>query len=170
MNWHTRGFLLLALFTLQLPFLSDAQAASVMYLADGNTDTLNTVDIATGSATVVGGFGVDAVNVGLTYDANNDQLLMTSRFAANNSGLYSVNQSNGAISLIGETGISAITGLAYDNASQTLYAGSGFEDALYRLNTSTASAALIGSFNIAPPANITGHMGSRSILSARKRT
>ena len=125
-------------------------AATVAFMADGETDSLYSVDLNNGSATLVGTFGIDASFVGLAYDSINDDLYMSSISGGPPaaSSLYRVNQSSGAATFVGNTGITNVTGLAFDAMTGDIFASSGADDALYRVNPTNASSTLVGSFGL----------------------
>ena len=130
--------------------ITQVRAASVTYLADGQTDSLYTVDVTTGAASLIGSFGIDATFVGLAYDSTNDELFISSITGGSPapSFLYRVDQGSGAATLVGNTGITNVTGLAFDAATGELFASSGADDSLYRVNPSNASASFVGSLGV----------------------
>jgi hypothetical protein len=85
---------------------------------------------------------------GLTYDSNHNILYGTSH-----NDLYTINTTTGAATLVGATGFTNDEeGIAYDNATNTLYLNTATDpnhtlvnnDSLYTLNTSTGAATLVG--------------------------
>ena len=80
---------------------------------------------------------------GLAYDANDDILYGVRN--SSNSELFTIDQSTGAESKIGDTGVNDIVGLAYDNATRTIWAstngsaGTGGIGSFYRLDHTDAS-------------------------------
>lgn len=128
------------------------RAESVFFMADGNTSTLWSIDPITGDAAAVGSLGIDASFIGMAYDVVSDTLYLTST-TNSVTGLYVVNQSTGAASLVGATGVLNITGLAFDPVGGVLYGGSGATDALYTVDQNTGVATEVGGFGV----NVGGH-------------
>jgi hypothetical protein len=60
------------------------------------------------------------------------------------SGLYSLDPTTGASTLIGFTGIGPVSGLAYDGATMYGIVGSGPVDSLYTIDLTTGIASLVG--------------------------
>ncbi|MEO1529267.1 MAG: hypothetical protein AAFX06_27930 [Planctomycetota bacterium] len=136
--------------------LSPTFGAPVLFMADGETNAIYTVDVNSGAASLVGPMGFESGFVGLGYDSLEGDLLMTSSINGNSPGasvLYRVNQQSGAANQIGNTGIANLTGLAFDPNRQTMFGGSGNNDALYSINTNTGATTLVGSFGV----NVGGH-------------
>ncbi|QEF98259.1 hypothetical protein Mal15_23080 [Stieleria maiorica] len=138
---------LCGIIALLLLFRTPACADPVLFLVDGNTSSLWSVNPTNGSATQVGNLGVTASLMGLAYDTVNDQLYMTSTSDIN-SQLYRVDMTTGQANLVGDTGFQAITGLTFDPASQVLYGGSGASDSLFTLDRVTGAATTVGSFGV----------------------
>lgn len=63
---------------------------------------------------------------------------------SDNSNIWQLDNTSGAMYLIGDAGVS-LTGLAYDNSTDTLYGCSSIE--LFTINQANGDASLIGSFN-----------------------
>ncbi|MCC9599551.1 hypothetical protein LOC67_03185 [Stieleria sp. JC731] len=124
-------------------------AETTLFLADGQTDSLWTVDLQTGFATEVGSLGLDANYVGLTYNGNDGQLYLSSNSGADTANnLYVVDQMTGAASLVGNTGVANLTGLAFDPVNKVMYGGTGTGNSLYTINTTNASTTLVGSYGV----------------------
>ncbi|QDV81681.1 PEP-CTERM sorting domain-containing protein [Planctomycetes bacterium TBK1r] len=127
-------------------------AEPVLYLADGNSSSLWTVNTTTGNATRVGSLGLTPSLIGLAYDSVDGNLLMTSSNGVN-SQLFRLDQSTGQASLVGDTGFQAISGLAFDPNSQVLYGGSGATDSLFTIDRTTGAATPVGAYGV----NVGGH-------------
>lgn len=109
-------------------------------------NTLVRIDTTTLAITNIGDVGVEVTNGGLAYDPNTDILYMVD--GRSTAGLYSVDRSTGAASLIGTHGLLDLAGLAFDPNNNILY-GSTYSvpvdgGALHTLNTGTAAATLVG--------------------------
>ena len=111
-----------------------------LYMIGGRGNpNLYTVDPSTGTATLIGLYGV-ADLFGLAFDSRNNTLYGT-QFSGG-SGLYELNTSTGAATLIG-TLTNQIGGLAYNPFTDALV---GMEDGagdLYEINRSDASQTLL---------------------------
>ena len=121
-------------------------ANNKLYMVDGEggTNSLYTVNLTTGAATLVGSHGLSEL-FGLAFDSSNNTLY-GSQFIQNTP-LRTMNTSTGAATAVGSA-ISAndrIGALAYDSTNNTLY---GLEDCLgcaqlFTINTSTGVGTLL---------------------------
>lgn len=142
-----------------LLFLStsaSSRADPVLFMADGQTNSIYTVDTLTGAATLVGNTGIDVGFVGLGFDSFTDELFMSSSINGDQPGeslLYRISPDSGTATFVGSTGVANLTGLAFDRSRQRMFAGTGNSDMLYSLNTSNATASLVGEFGV----NVGGH-------------
>jgi hypothetical protein len=120
-----------------------------LFAVAGGMNVLTRINPTSGSASVVGTLGLagqgdpqrnDALDLNMTFGCD-DTLWLVSAYAGK---LWKVDQATGATTLVGETG-HTITGLvARGNA---LYgAGGKGDNNLYRVNTRTGEARLIGSY------------------------
>lgn len=117
----------------------------------GASDTLKSlvrVNTDTGSASVVGNFGLagqgtgalDTLDLGMAFDCNGSLWLSS----ATTHKLWKVDPRSAATTLVGDMGV-AITGLVARDG--VLYGAAGRGDnTLYRINTATAKATAIGAF------------------------
>ena len=120
-----------------------------LYGAAGGMNALARIDAGSGAATIVGSFGLngegdpqrnDALDLGMTFGCDGT-LWLVSAYAGK---LWTVNPANGATTLIGATG-HTITGLvAVGNA--LFGAGARGDNNLYRVDTKTGAATIVGSF------------------------
>lgn len=115
---------------------------NIMYMIGGRgNNSLYTVNLDTGAATLVGAHGIDDL-FGLTYDSSTGTLYATTRFRSES--LYTIDQTTGASTLVG--GISpapGLDGLAYDTNRDRLvglYSGPGD---LYEVNRANGSTTLL---------------------------
>lgn len=92
----------------------------VLYGVGIGNDTLFSIETQTGISTAVGRLGGGYYSIeGLAYDSTTDRLLGVSD---SNGGLYAINRSSGAASMVGQTGVSVLfAGLDYDPNSRKLY-------------------------------------------------
>lgn len=122
----------------------------VLYGADGDNNALVTVNRATGGTTIVGAFSAAAPTpiAGLGYDPVADVL-----YGIDQTSLYSINRTTGAVTLIGPLGVTLGGGdvgiaLDYDDETATLYAADRPNQNLYRVDTTTGAASLIGAMGV----------------------
>ncbi len=128
---------------------SQAARAAILYvLGHGPDAILARDDTSTSAVTVVGATGVNVAfgdlaaspAAGLAYMTDGRQL------GAANSSLFTLNLATGAATLIGNTGIPDLFGLAYDPDTSTLF-GTTYSEGkvgLYSINMSTGAATFIG--------------------------
>ena len=122
---------------------------NVFYTVAGGFGALARIDPATGHATPVGSLGLsgqgdpqrnDALDLSMTIDCDGT-LWLVSAYAGK---LWTVNPSNGATTLVGDTG-HTITGIvAHGNVMYG--AGGRGDNGFYRIDTRTGAATEIGSF------------------------
>lgn len=115
-------------------------------VADG-TDTVQRGDPVTGAMTNVGLLGVTYAFGDLAW-GNNTLFMVDGRGAR---GLYSVNTSTGAATLIGLHNVTDLFAIAFHPGTNTLYGAAG--TSLYRLNTSTGAATLVGATGVTAALN-----------------
>lgn len=108
-----------------------ASAGPILWVGDGD-GTLGTVDVATGSATVIGEMGLTMTDIAFDPFGN----LWGITFGQ----LYQIDHSNAAITLVGNLGTS-LNSLVF-GADGTLYAAN---NGLYTIDTNTGAATLVGS-------------------------
>jgi hypothetical protein len=110
-----------------------------VYGLDAGSGRLFTVNADTGAANAITGDLFTGNANGLAYDANRDRL-----WVANNLGQVSFyDLGTGSSGLIGSTTLTNLEGLAYNAATDTLYAISDTDDRLYTLDTTTLAATAI---------------------------
>lgn len=107
-----------------------AHAAPVLWI-DDSLGQLGTVDVATGTVSLIGNMGVTMTDIAFDPLGNLYGISFTS--------LYSINRYTAAATIIGSTGISS-NSLVF-GSDGTLYTAN---TSLYRLNTSTGASSLIG--------------------------
>ena len=111
--------------------------------SDDGQDKLIKINPSTGVGVEVGKFNVSGgIRAPGLAISNTGVIYLSSE--KDNTPLYSVNKLTGEATLIGETGIEDITGLAFLDG--ILYGVSDETDSLYTLNTSTGVATLVGAF------------------------
>lgn len=115
----------------------------ILWGASLANDSLYTINMVTGVATLVGAFnaGHDVVSHGLEFDNSTGTLYMASALAGT---FYSVNKSTGQATLLGTHGITSNTSLGYNMNSNAMYAINSGTDSLYSMNVGTGAMTLIG--------------------------
>ena len=115
----------------------------ILWGASLANDSLYTINMVTGVATLVGAFnaGHDVVSHGLEFDNSTGTLYMASALAGT---FYSVNKSTGQATLLGTHGITSNTSLGYNMNSNAMYAINSDTDSLYSMNVGTGAMTLIG--------------------------
>jgi hypothetical protein len=135
---------------------------NILFGIDETHDTLITIDITTGSATIVGDLGVYAFDVGLAFDSSGNLFMTTDVPTAPY--LYSVNPVTGAASIIGSTNTTGVVGLGFSPGG-VLYGlvdtpGPG------TTNTITGEATLVGELGFETYAGGIGFDGSGNLYGA----
>jgi len=116
--------------------------SNVVYLTSTGNDSLYTLDLPTGTATLVGAYGDPAIVMhGLEYVPTTGTLYGAS---SHNGGLYVINQSTGAATLVGTSGLTSFTNLGWHAASGVMYATNSGTDSLYTMDLATGAATLVG--------------------------
>jgi len=92
-----------------------ADSTATLYATGNDTTTdLYTVDVATGTASLIGSTGLFSNATGLAFDETSGTLYMTARPEGEEaSNLYQLNTATGAATLIGSTGVAELDGLAW---------------------------------------------------------
>jgi len=120
-----------------------------LFAVAGGLNALTHIDLSTGSASVIGTFGLagqgdpqrnDALDLGMTFDCD-DTLWLVSAFAGK---VWKVDPGSAATTLVGSTG-HTITGLVA-RGNLLFGAGAKGDNNLYRINRQSGAADLIGSY------------------------
>jgi len=114
-----------------------------LYALEDSSYRLYTLDVYTGVATLVGNTGISSTSEpGMAFDDNGRLWVI----GGSNGRLWEVNPNNAAATYVGATGLSRAWALAFhQNAFYTVASSSKH---LYRVDTGTAVATLIGPLNI----------------------
>jgi len=124
----------------QVGDLTRNAATGVVYLSSWSLDQLFTIDLVTGNANLVGGYGTTTVVMhGLEWDSTQNSL-----WGASNGNLFRIGESNGAANQIGTSGLTSFTNLGYAPALDTLFATNLGTDRLYSVNRATGAMTSIG--------------------------
>lgn len=136
-----------------------AIAAPLMYV-DDSSGRLATVDVATGGVNVIGTMG--EVMTDIAFSPTGDL------YGVSFTGLYSINSSTAATTLIGNLGIGGANALVF-SSSGTLYAASNSSNSLYSVNTATGAATSLGNIGYASGGDLAFHNGSFYLASSNNQ-
>lgn len=126
-------------------------AQGTMYCIDSGR-AFSTVDIATGTKTLLGTVSANAGTTGaLAYDCSSNTIYLSS---TGNDSLYTLNPVTFEATLVGSYGDSTVVmhGLEIDSSTGNLYGGSAGN--LYSINKATGLATLIGSTGLTTFTNL----------------
>lgn len=127
-------------------------ASNVVYVSSTGNDSLYTLDLPSGNATLVGAYGNAALVMhGLEYVPATNTLYGAS---SHDGGIYTIDQTTGAATLVGLTGLSSFVNLGWNADTGVMYATNSGTDSLYTVNLSTGAATLVGP--LAGPTNPNG--------------
>jgi sugar lactone lactonase YvrE len=118
--------------------------SGTMWATTQSNDSLYTLNIDTGVATLVGSFGFDSVMHGLEYDNSTGTLYGMHTLTGS---LYTINKTTGAASFVGSHGITSNTNLGYNLNNGVMYATNSSTDSLYSVNKGSGAMTLIGALN-----------------------
>ena len=117
-------------------------ASNTVFLTSTNNDSLYTLDLGTGNATLVGGYGTPVVMHGLEWDSSTGTLYGAS---STPNSFYSISTVTGAATLVGSIGFTSFNNLGYDSTNNVMYMTNSGTDSLYTINRANGSVALVGS-------------------------
>jgi hypothetical protein len=123
-----------------------ALRAQFFLTVDNGSGSLKKIDQQTLAITNIGSLGVTFSFGDLAWNPNTSTLYMIDGRGAQ--GLYTVNVTTGAATLVGTHGITDLFGLAYNTQNNTLYATGFNNTTLYSLNPTTGAATAIGSTGV----------------------
>jgi hypothetical protein len=110
-----------------------------IYLSSTSLHNVYTLDLATGTATLIGPYLNATFMHGLEWDSSTGTL-----YGAAGSSFYSVDTATGAATLVGATGVGAFINLGYRADTNVMYATSGATDSFYTIDRTTGAMTLIG--------------------------
>jgi len=117
---------------------------------DTDSDELVELDLATGAATTVGGFGVTVINCAMTYDCATDTLYAMDVDTSTNIGtVYSVDRSTGALThaLTLDTSVTwSSAGIAHNPIEGVFYAST--EEGVFEIDPDDGSATELWSYPV----------------------
>lgn len=114
-------------------------AAPIMHVHD-SFGRLATVDVTTGSVSVIGIMGVTMTDIAFDPTGN--------LYGIGFTGLYSINATNAATTFIGNHGIGGGNALVF-GSDGTLYGAGGTVNSLFTINPSTGAATSLGNMGFA---------------------
>lgn len=118
----------------------------VIYVASSGNDSLFTLDLATGNATLVGAFGDSTVVMhGLEFGPGN--VLYAVSGASANQNVYTVDTTTGVATAIGATGLTSFNNLGYNSDTGVMYMTNSGSDSLYTMNLTNGAPTLVGPLN-----------------------
>jgi hypothetical protein len=115
---------------------------ATVYLTSSTNDSLYTINLMTGAATLVGAYGIDVTMHGLEWSQWNHKL-----YGMSDDDLYTINVTTGAATLVGSTGIAGFSNLGFDSRNGVMIMTNSTTDSAYALNLNTAGATLLGPLN-----------------------
>jgi DNA-binding beta-propeller fold protein YncE len=111
-----------------------------IYLTSTGTDELFTVDLSTGTATLVGSYGTTTVVMhGLEWDGSTGTL-----YGGSNGNLFTIDTTTGFATQVGASGLTSFTNLVHVPTTNTLYATNSGTDSFYLVDRTTGAMTLIG--------------------------
>ena len=129
-----------------LSALSSPALAGTIYTVDAGTDQLLAFDTLAQTFTVIGSLGIDFDFGSLAWDEN-DQVMYLSP-GRSNQGLYTVNLTTGAATLIGIHGIGDLFAIEVDPATGIIYGGPAGSTSFYMFDPATATPTYLGDLGI----------------------
>jgi DNA-binding beta-propeller fold protein YncE len=127
-------------------------AGNTVYVTSTTNDSLYTLDLPTGTATLAGPYGDAAIVMhGIEYVPTTDTLYGVSQ---HNNGLYVIDKTTGTATLVGTSGLTSFTNLGWNSATSIMYATNSGTDSFYTIDLATGAATLVGP--LAGPTNPNG--------------
>lgn len=136
-----------------LVFATNVVAGDLLWLSD-TSNMLGTVDVETGSVSLVGNTGVFLSDIAFSPSGD--------LYGISFSNLYSVNKVTAAITLIGAHGMTSSPNALVFDSDGTLYAAGS---SLYTLNTATGASSLVGAIGFQSSGDL-AFVNSKLYLSA----
>jgi len=116
-------------------------ASNTVFLTSTNNDSLYTLDLATGNATLVGSYGVSVVMHGLEWDSSTGTLYGAS---SSPNSFYSISTSTGAATLLGSIDFTSFNNLGYDSTNNLMFMTNSSTDSLYTIDRADGAVTLVG--------------------------
>lgn len=116
-------------------------ASNTVYLTSTDADSLYSLNLATGTATLIGSYGVAVVMHGLEWDTGSGTLYGAS---STPNSFYRINTATGAATLVGDIGFSSFNNLGYDSTNDVMFMTNSSNDSLYTIDRNTGTPTLVG--------------------------
>ncbi|MCA9085082.1 MAG: matrixin family metalloprotease, partial [Planctomycetaceae bacterium] len=151
--------------------IATSWSGEIFALQGTGADSLYSVDPVTGAATLIGPIGGQAV-FGLAYDSQSDTLFTIVGDAGASRDLVSINQSTGAVTVIGPgtPQITGTSGIAFDAANNRVIAFDNADDQFWAFDAETGAASLLSVATPALAAFGFTHNGSQFVMSTSGTT
>lgn len=121
--------------------------SNLLYTTSTGNDSLFTLDVNTGAATLVGVYSDTSVVMhGIEIDMFTGQMYGASG-GGTNFNFYRIDKNTGALTLVGPLGLTSFTNLVFDPTTNTMFATNSGTDSWYSVNLATGAATLIGPLN-----------------------
>jgi DNA-binding beta-propeller fold protein YncE len=117
-------------------------ASNTVYVSSTSLDSLFTIELPSGNATLVGAYGDAAIVMhGLEYVPATDTLYGLS---SHNNGLYVINKTTGVATLVGTSALTSFSNLGWNSTTGVMYLTNSGSDSLYTVDLATGATTLIG--------------------------
>jgi len=139
-----------------------------MYLLDGSSHDVFTLDLATAQKTLVGNAAGGGANIGgLAYDCSTGTMFVTS---TSQDELYTLDLTTFTMTLVGGFGDSTVVmhGIEYDGSTATLYGGS--DGNLLTIDRNTGQVSLVGNAGFGSFLNLVYHSGRNQMYGTNTTT
>lgn len=114
--------------------------SNTVWVTSTSLDSLFTLDLDTGNATLVGAYGDPTLVMhGLEYDTSTGTL-----YGGSNGDLFRIDKNTGFATQIGDTGLTSFHNLGYVPTTDTLYATNSGSDSFYIMDRNTGAPTLVG--------------------------
>lgn len=134
-------------------------AAPIMHVHD-SSGTLATVDVTTGTVSVIGSMGVQMTDIAFDPSGN--------LYGIGFTGLYSINATTAATTLIGNHGIGGGNALVFGNDG-TLYGAGASVTSLFTINPLTGAATSLGNMGFASGGDLAFNGGNLYLASTNNQ-
>ncbi len=135
--------------------LAYAPSSGTVYLSSTSNDGLYTVDLSTGAATLVGGYGTPNLAMhGLEWDSSTNTLYGFGARVLGEGGYYSINVATGVATRLTPQNVTPLdwySNLAYDSKNDVMYMTNTGTASGYTIDRATGVETLVG-----PMVNVTG--------------
>jgi DNA-binding beta-propeller fold protein YncE len=113
--------------------------SGTLYLTSTSLDSVYTLDLATGEATLIGAYNDDVVMHGIEWNSGNNTLYGGSR-----GNVYSIDTTTGQATLLITSGLTSFANLVYDSLNDDMYMTHSGDDSFYSVDLDASAISLIG--------------------------